>query len=218
MCHWSGDPLNWNNFTPISKVHPSWLVRQKRSHLSASFNPLLEEITKARKSDRDGAVDEEQLVTGEGGPQPTPRLRPDLWHPAVRAKTLDRSRADAFLLRNHRRKTPRALPLLSNCEGYEIQTACRRRNMELCTELQLCRTGFSRRRSSLREKARVQFSKWKAVALCASLPYLPLFLQLTICSNRAKTALHSVALNERRQVINMASYFEWSSQLHNSTL
>ena len=50
----------------------------KRSHLSASFNPLLEEITKTRKSDRDGAVGEEQLVTGEGGPQPTPRLRPAL--------------------------------------------------------------------------------------------------------------------------------------------
>ena len=46
-----------------------------------------------------------------------------------------------------------ALPLLSNDEGYEIQTACRR-NMELCTEMQLCRNRISTRRSSSLEKGK----------------------------------------------------------------
>ena len=55
------------------------------------------------------------------------------------------------------------------------------------------------------EKARVQFSshheKPSHFVLFSLIFRGPVFLQLAICSNRAKTALHSVALNESRQVI-----------------
>ena len=71
----------------------------------------------------------------------------------VRGKRLGCTRAGTFLLTHTRGKTQPCLSLLSNWAGYEIQTACRR-NMELCTEMQLCRSRISTRRSSSREKGK----------------------------------------------------------------
>ena len=62
------------------------------------------------------------------------------------------TRAGTFLLTNTRGKATLA-SLLSNGAGYEIQTACRG-NMELCSEMQLCRDGFSTMRSSSLEKGK----------------------------------------------------------------
>ena len=66
--------------------------------------------------------------------------------------------------------------------------------MVLCTELHLCRTKVLV--GGRLPKARVQLRVRRTIALWASLRYpLSVFLQLTICSNQPKTALHTAALN-----------------------
>ena len=49
-------------------------------HLSALLDPLLQEISKPGEANRDATVDEEELVTSKGGPQPASSLRPALRH------------------------------------------------------------------------------------------------------------------------------------------
>ena len=49
-------------------------------HLSALLDPLLQEISKPREANGDTTVDEKELVTSKGGPQPASSLRPALRH------------------------------------------------------------------------------------------------------------------------------------------
>ena len=115
----------------------------------------------------------------------------------VRGKRLGCTRAGTFLLTHTRGKTQPCLSLLSNWAGYEIQTACRR-NMELCTETQLCRNSVFNKEVVFawkRQEYSSLYDKPSHFGPRSLIFRVPMFLQLSICSSQPKTALHSVALN-----------------------
>ena len=66
----------WSSKVTWSTVPPRCDCR----HLSALLDPLLQEISKPGEANRDTTVDEEELVTSKGGPQPASSLRPALRH------------------------------------------------------------------------------------------------------------------------------------------